>query len=132
MAEFGTTSAKIVLPIFTKVGDGDYVHLGDAEMEMPMNLQSELPFMADEQEMVSEISEVLQSSLAPSIPTDGPHSEVCAVIPHQHGPTCHPNCPTCGNGVRPGMEAQATAIDPALSRNGMPRVVLTGDEGSDG
>lgn len=25
-----------------------------------------------------------------------PHSRACGVRRHEHGPDCHPNCPTCG------------------------------------
>jgi hypothetical protein len=27
---------------------------------------------------------------------DPPHSRACGVRRHDHGPDCHPNCPTCG------------------------------------
>lgn len=26
----------------------------------------------------------------------GPHSRACGITPHEHGPACHTNCPTCG------------------------------------
>lgn len=26
----------------------------------------------------------------------GPHSRACGITRHDHGPDCHPNCPTCG------------------------------------
>lgn len=25
-----------------------------------------------------------------------PHSRACGIGPHEHGPACHSNCPTCG------------------------------------
>lgn len=29
------------------------------------------------------------------IADERPHSRACGIIRHQHGPACHPNCPTC-------------------------------------
>lgn len=26
---------------------------------------------------------------------DAPHSRACGIVPHDHGPRCHANCPTC-------------------------------------
>ena len=26
-----------------------------------------------------------------------PHSRACGIVPHDHGPQCHPNCPTCSS-----------------------------------
>lgn len=31
----------------------------------------------------------------------GPHTRGCPTQPHDHGPGCHRQCPTCGDGVRP-------------------------------
>lgn len=31
-----------------------------------------------------------------SITDDRPHSRACGIHKHDHGPGCHPNCPTCG------------------------------------
>jgi hypothetical protein len=33
-------------------------------------------------------------------PPELPHSRACGAQPHEHGPKCHSNCPTCG-GVNP-------------------------------
>lgn len=30
---------------------------------------------------------------------DLPHSRACGIRPHDHGPDCHENCPTCHGGL---------------------------------
>lgn len=32
---------KVELPLFTKVGDGEFIHLGDVSVEVPVVLQAE-------------------------------------------------------------------------------------------
>lgn len=29
------------------------------------------------------------------IPVENGHSRACGIQNHEHGPDCHPNCPTC-------------------------------------
>ena len=33
------------------------------------------------------------------LPLDSPHSRACGFSRHDHGPDCHPNCPTCSGGA---------------------------------
>jgi len=67
----------MMLPIYTKITeDGEYIHLGDAEVEIPVAFQIDLD---------KEIS----------LTTEGPHSRACGIRPHTHGLACAKDCPTC-------------------------------------
>lgn len=53
-------------------------------------------------------SVTVERSDPPSEGRDGPHSRACGWRPHEHGPACHKNCPTCGGydlRTRPGVES---------------------------
>src|SRR5688500_14385297 len=100
----GTYLGRIILPIFTRISTtSELIHLGDITLDIPIDVQASNLSMKD---LSQEVQDVLTGSGAPTNVPDwepatnigeavGPHSRACGVIPHQHGPMCHPNCPTC-------------------------------------
>lgn len=123
-----SASIQITVPIFTKAGapldEGQLrtldrmglVHLGDAQIDVPVDFQQALPFEEIETALQGQpivVGDGTHEHVLPPLPDsayppdaedlppvdkstlEGPHSRACGVIPHLHGAQCHPNCPTC-------------------------------------